>query len=105
MELLDYESPDKSERQQAVAKKYREKIIGKTCLVYAPSRYWEVGAIHDMGIEPENWKHYSIHARAELMARRYVKSMIEVVDAAYREEDESRRRAAADKKNKPPIEE
>ena len=70
------------------AKKHKEKILGKTCLSSAPDKYWEVGAVIDMGISYIEWKlRLPIDDRAMILARRYIKGMIEIVDA-HREEIE-----------------
>lgn len=102
MELLSGES--QSDRGKKNVAKYRERIIGKTCLVQAPSRYHEIGAVHDMGITPELWASYSIHARAELMARRYIKNMIEVIDAFYKEKEDAKKRDEERRKKSVPLE-
>lgn len=103
MELFDGDK--NTERGKEIAKRYKEKIIGKTCLTYAPSRYWQIGAVHDMGIEPDVWDSYHIHARAELMARRYIKNMVEVIDAAYKEEDDAKKRQLDKNRKDVPLEE
>lgn len=86
MEILD--GTYAGEYGKELAQKYKDKIIGKTALKTAPSRYFEIGAVIDMGIEPPVWESYDIHWRAEIMARRYVKNMIEVIDAYYKDQDD-----------------
>lgn len=69
------------------AKKYKDKVIGKTALERAPQEYWNIGAAMDMRISPSEWKTLEIHDRAKLLARHYLKNMIEVIDAHYKEQE------------------
>jgi hypothetical protein len=99
MELLTPGEID-SEVQADLKRRYKEKIIGKTCLVTAPSEYWTIGAIWERGMTFHQWNAYTIEEKAKTLARMYVKSMIEVIDAHYDEEDDQKKREAEKDKKK-----
>lgn len=86
MNLLDGEG-------QAI-KIYREKLLGRSALSKAPPEYWAIELSLSKGFSLDEWKAMDIHNRAKIMAQHYLKAMIEVVDAHYKEQDDAIKRAA-----------
>jgi hypothetical protein len=91
MTLLDGEG-------QAI-KIYREKLLGRNTLKKAPPEYWAIELAVSKGFSLDEWAAMDIHNRAKIMAQHYLKAMIEVVDAHYKEQDDAINRAT-DKKGK-----
>lgn len=81
------------------ARAYKEKIVGKTSLKRAPSRYWQIGIIVEMNVPMITWEQYTMEQKAEIMARHYIKNMIAVVDAHYDEQDRALENLKKNKKS------
>lgn len=91
MAILNKKVPENVENREKVQKlvdEYREKVLGKTCLKGAPPEYWEIGLVIDIGIPLPEWRTYSLDYRAQIMARQYLKNMVDTIDAHYKEQDE-----------------
>ena len=97
MRILD--PTDASKEQKDRAKQYKEKIIGKTALQSAPGEYFEIDMIIEMGIMPEAWRGMNLHDRAKILAQRYLKNMIEIVNSHYKEQDDIIKRRMKGKSN------
>lgn len=72
---------------QKLVADYREKILGKSCVKWASSEYWEIGLINDLKISLTEWDVYPIHVKARIMARHYLANMVSLIDAHYDEQD------------------
>ena len=91
MEILNNKVPDNIENRDKLQKlvdEYRERVLGKTCLKGAPPEYWEIGLVIEIGIPLPEWRTYSLDDRAQIMARQYLKNMVETIDAHYKARDE-----------------
>lgn len=84
------EKPDP--RLNRLLTEYREKVLGKTCLKYAPPGYWETGFILEHNIPINLWNTFSLDEKARLMAQRYLKNMVETIDRHYEEQDNAKKR-------------
>lgn len=87
MEILN-QTPE-TERMQNIVKDYREKILGKNCIKYAPDRYWEIGLINELKISPMEWDSYSLDTQAQIMARQYLSNMVSLINAHYDAQDDN----------------
>lgn len=90
MAILNMKGDD--ERMQRLIDEYRAKILGKSCLVSAPSEYWEIRLITELGISPSDWKSFALHEKAKIMAVNYLKNMVATVDRHYEEQDEQEKK-------------
>lgn len=91
MAILNGET-SRTDDQRARAAAYKEKIFGKTSLKAAPKEYWDIGLLLELNISLAAWREYDIDDKARILAHRYIKNMIEVIDAHYREQEEIRKR-------------
>ena len=76
-----------SEEMKAKMSQYKDKIIGKTALISAPQEYFNIGLIIETNIHLHHWEQYDLHRKAKVMARHYLKNMLEVINAHYNEQD------------------
>lgn len=74
-------------------KEYRKRVVGDTAHISAPSEYHILGIIKELGITIVDWDSYPITHRAKLLAHHYIKSMVEVIDRHYEEQERERERA------------
>jgi len=82
-----------SDNAKEIAAKYREKIIGKTCLTSVPQEYWDISVVvESKGFSLEQWYGFSLDDRAKILAHHYLKNMVEVIDAHYKEQEEAKER-------------
>jgi hypothetical protein len=82
------------------AKKHRERVLGKSALIDAPTDYYNSRMIVEMGISLLEWRAYPIHDRARIIAAQHLKTMMDVIDAHYRELDETMERIEREKGGK-----
>jgi hypothetical protein len=71
------------------AESHRERVLGKTALINAPTDYYDARMIVEMGISLLEWNAYPIHDRARIIACQHLKNMCEVIDEHYRQLDEN----------------
>ena len=74
------------------AAEHRKKVLGETCLTEAPSEYHILGLVLDLNIPLPEWNNYDVHDQAKILARQYVKGMVEIIDNHYREHDANAKR-------------
>lgn len=90
MAILNFK--DDREEIQNLVNEYREKILGKTALKSAPPEYWEISLCIEIGIPLPDWNTYSLADKAKIMARTYLKNMVETIDAHYKAQDDEEER-------------
>jgi hypothetical protein len=71
------------------AKKHRERVLGKTALIDAPTDYYNARMIVEMGVSLLEWNAYPIHDRAKIIAAQHLKNMGDVIDRHYEQLDEA----------------
>lgn len=74
---------------QELTKRYRKQVLGETCLVTAPQEFWELTLMAELKIQPNEWDLLSVDNQAKIMARQYLRNMVDVLDAHYRAQDEN----------------
>lgn len=84
--MAELDSLDKQHNGQ-----YKERVIGKNLLVSAPREYWDMSIIRELGISISEWWSYDDDDRAQFVAHQYLKSMLDVIEAYYRDRDEQRK--------------
>jgi hypothetical protein len=77
---------------------YKERIVGKNLLVSAPREYWDMSIIRELGISIDEWWSYDDDHRAQYLAHQYLKSMLDVIEAYYRDRDEQKKEFGKGKK-------
>ena len=86
------------ERDSAMTKymSIRYEVLGMTSLKEAPTEYYDIGTIVGLGWELEEWKSFSIHSRAKILARLRLKNMTEIIDAYYKHQDDAKAKQEKD---------
>lgn len=74
------------------AKKHKERVLGKTALIDAPTAYYDARMVIDMGVSLLEWRNYPIHDRARIIATKHLGNMMDVIDGHYRELDDTMER-------------
>jgi len=81
--------PFVADKMRRMAYDRRKKILGSTSLKSAPEEFYLLNEIRDMKISLISWNKLDIHEKAKIIAHRRLKSMIEIIDAYYREQDDA----------------
>lgn len=79
-------------------KDYKERILGKNVVASAPRSYWDMAIIKELGISISEWESYSDDDRARYVAYQYIKSMYDVIETHYREQESEWENRAKSKK-------
>lgn len=95
MSILNGEKESSAEGK-SMARKLKEKVLGKSCLKKAPGEYFHIGMLVEMGIAPHEWREYPIHDRAKIIARNWLKNAVEIIDAFDRERESQRKTISED---------
>lgn len=93
MSILNGEREETDEGKRVMAD-YKKKILGNTSLKHAPSLYWDIGTVIDMGFLPSQWFETSLEDRALIIARNHLRNAAEIIDAYYRDQDEQKKKLA-----------
>lgn len=62
------------------AAKYREKLFGVQVVVVAPTRYYELAAMHNLGISPREWSGMSLEQRGEQVAYLRLSNKVQFIE-------------------------
>lgn len=95
MAILDKKIDDnqvEADRFRNILSEYRDRVLGKSCVKKSPPEYWVIALVTDLHWTLSHWNSLPILERAKIMARHYLQNMVAVIDAHYRESDESRKR-------------
>lgn len=88
-DLIEFISDDKDARKR----EYREKLLGKNVIDFAPGRYWELQMIVSMEGLLASWDTLLIHRKAELRAYYQLNNMSELLRQHAQNMDDNRRSA------------
>ena len=70
--------------------RYKERILGRNIVHYAPSEYHELSVVIEHNLLSV-WYNISIVERMRLLAKIYLKGMIDVVDAHWKAQEEDQK--------------
>lgn len=62
------------------ARKYRQELLGPNVVAGAPEHYWELAAIHSLGIAPNIWEAMPMPQQAEHIAYLRLSNMAQTVE-------------------------
>lgn len=88
-DLIEFISDDKDSRK----KEYRDKLLGKNVIDFAPGRYWELQMIVSMEGLLTSWDTLPIREKAELRAYYQLNNMSELLRQHAQNMDDNRRSA------------
>lgn len=82
--------------QSELARKYKADLLGPSLIAGAPTRYYELSAMHNLGISPNVWEAMSIEDRGEHVAYLRLSNMAAIIERnetldQQRKEDFARR--------------
>lgn len=67
-------------RDNDQARKYREELLGPNVIAGAPTRYYELAAMHSLGISPEIWSTMPLEVQGEHIAYLRLSNMQQVIE-------------------------
>lgn len=88
-DLIEFISDDTNPRK----KEYRDKLLGKNVIDFAPGRYWQLQMIVSMEGLLASWDTLPIHQKAELRAYYQLNNMSELLRQHAQNMEDNRRSA------------